>query len=176
MDAEAKHIYSQPVLDLVTVSTEYCRYLESAENRTEDDFLKVMGGLLPMIYLKTALLGDVPEAAGWNAHKVTEEDYEYVRRSAAATLGAHDDFLDLPAAEGGYGSGEAVVCTVSECLADIYQQLRELVEAFRQGYEDAMEAALAETCEEFGLQWGRKLLSSLRALHDIRHAHGDAEY
>lgn len=176
MDAEAKHIYSQPVLDLVTVSTEYCRYLESAESRTEDDFLKVMGGLLPMIYLKTALLGDVPEAAGWNAHKVTEEDYEYVRRSAAATLGAHDDFLDLPAAEGGYGSGEAVVCTVSECLADVYQQLRELVEAFRQGYEDAMEAALAETCEEFGLQWGRKLLSALRALHDIRHAHGDAEY
>ncbi len=165
MDAEVKHIYSQPVLDLVTVGAEYCRYLEAREPHTEDDFLRVMGGLLPMIYLKAALLDGGPEAEGWNAHKVTEDDYNYVRSAVAAALGADDDFLDFP---GGRHDGECAVCTVSECLADVYQQLRELVEAFRQGYEDAMEAALAEAREEFALQWGRKLLAALHALHNLR--------
>lgn len=168
MQDDAQFIYSQPALDLVTVSTEYCKYLEQGDEQSPEEFCRILCGLLPMIYLKVSLLGDVPETAGWNEKKVTEADYDYVRARVAAVLGPHDDFLDVQVADFKY-SDRPVLCTVSECLADVYQQLRELVEAYRGGYDEAMEVALAEAVEEFRLQWGQKLLGALRALHDLRY-------
>lgn len=163
---DGKFIYSRAVIDLVTVSTEYCKYLEQSAGAEARDFCRAMRGLLPMLYLKATLLGDVPDSDGWNEKCVTEEDYDFVRTAVAGVLGDKDDFLDVFVEDFKY-SEHPVLCTVSENLADIYQQLRELVEAFRKGYEDAMEVALSEAAEEFRLQWGQKLLNALRAIHDI---------
>ena len=163
---EEDYLYSQPVLDFITVSTEYCKFLEQCESKDLADFVRVMRGLLPMLYLKVTLLGTVPEEPGWNERKLTEADYDYVRANVARILGENDDFLDVFVEDFKY-SEHPVLCTISENLADIYQQLRELVEAFREGYEESMRVALYETVEEFSLQWGQKLLNALRALHDV---------
>lgn len=161
-----KHIYSQQVLDFVRVSTEYCKFLEQCAGMETTEFCRVMRGVLPMLYLKVTLIGQVPEAAGWNGKHVTEEDYNYIRSAVASGLGRHDDFLDVFVEDFKY-SEQPVLCTISENLADVYQQLRELVEAYREGFEYAMEVALYETLDEFKIQWGQKLLNALRALHDI---------
>lgn len=163
---EDNYLYSQPVLDFVTVSTEYCKYLEQCEGKELDDLLRVMRGLLPMIYLKATLLGDVPDAAGWNEKKLTEADYDFVRGAVAQIMGEKDDFLDVFVEDFRY-SEHPVLCTVSENLADVYQQLRELVEAFREGYEESMQVALYDVMDEFNMQWGQKLLNALRAIHDV---------
>lgn len=166
MTNETPYIYSQSVLDFVRVSTEYCKYIEQCQGSSLAYFTRVMRGLLPMVYLKLTLMGDVPEVAGWNDRKLTEEDYDFVRSSVAQIMADKDDFLDVFVEDFKY-SEQPVLCTVSECLADIYQQLRELVETFREGYEEAMEVALAEVVEEFRMQWGQKLLNALRAIHDV---------
>lgn len=166
MQTEGKFIYSKAVLDLVTVSTEFCKYVEQCEGKETEEFCHVMRGLLPMLYLKMTLLGDVPDTMGWNDHKVTEGDYDYVRSAMMSVLSDKDGFLDVFVEDFKY-SEQPVLCTISENLADIYQQLRELVEAYRDGYEDAMQVALLETAEEFRMQWGQKLLNALRAIHDI---------
>lgn len=163
---EEQYLYSQPVIDFITVCTEYCKYIEQSQTKALDDFTHVMRGLLPMIYLKATLLGSVPEHEGWNEKKLTEQDYDFVRTSVANLLGAQDDFLDVFVEDFKY-SEHPVLCTISENLSDIYQQLRELVECFREGYEEAMSVALFETIEEFDMQWGQKLLNALRAIHDI---------
>ena len=163
---EDNYLYSQPVLDFITVSTEFCKYLEQSEGRELDDFLHVMRGMLPMLYLKASMLGNVPEQAGWLEKKLTEADYDYVRGCVARILVEKDDFLDVFVEDFKY-SEHPVLCTISENLADIYQQLRELVEAFREGYEETMQLALYEAMDEFYLQWGQKLLNSLRAIHDV---------
>lgn len=159
-------LYSQPVLDFITVSTEFCKYVEQSEGKDLRDFCLVMRGLLPMIYLKATLINQIPETEGWNEKKVSEADYDYVRSAISAILGEHDAFLDTFVEDFKY-SETPILCTVSESLADVYQQLRELVETFREGYEDAMNVELFETLEEFRLQWGQKLLNALRAIHDI---------
>lgn len=166
MQNDEKYLYSQPVLDLITVSTEFCKYLEQCQGKKTYDFCHVMRGLLPMIYLKATLLDDVPEVPGWNERKLTEADYNYIRNNVADVLGEHDDFLDVFVEDFKY-SENPVLCTISENLADIYQQLRELVETFREGYDDAMQVELFDAIEEFNLQWGQKLLNALRAIHDI---------
>ena len=162
-----KIVYSPSVLELITVATEYCRTLEQCRTENRSRFLQVMRGLLPMVYLKMTWLPAMPEdETGWNEHRVTEEDYEYVRQGVASLLGESDTFLDVFVEDFRY-SENPVLCTISENLADVYQQLRELVETFRQGYEESMEVALAECTAEFKLQWGQKLLNALRAIHDV---------
>lgn len=168
MTTDKKYIYSQPVLDFITVSTEYCKYLEQCQSEDFASFTRVMLGLLPMIYLKMTLIGDVPEVQGWNEAKLTEEDYNYIQANVAAVMADKDDFLDVFLEDFKY-SEHPVLCTVSENLADIYQQLREMVETFREGCEESMEVALYDVAEEFRLQWGQKLLNALRAIHDARY-------
>lgn len=95
MEQTDNRLYSRPVLDLITVGAEYCKNLERVREADKAGFLTVMRGLLPMIYLKVSLLGEIPEEAGWNLPRVTEEDYEYVRTGIADTLGEDDSFLDV---------------------------------------------------------------------------------
>ena len=167
METEENFIYSRPVLDFITVCTEYCKFLEQPTTTERQKFIDVMRGLLPMLYLKASLLGDIPEEPGFNEPRVTEEDYDYVRGSVARIMGDRDDYLDTFVEDFKY-SDQPVLCTISENLADVYQIVRELVEAFRGGYEESMQVALAEAIAEFELQWGQKLLNALRALHDVR--------
>ena len=164
----ADYLYSQKVIDLITISTEYCRYLEQSQNVERDEFVSVMCNMLPMIYLKMSLLGDVPEGDGYIEQKMTEEDYNYIRSNIAAIMQEMDDFLEVHVDDFKF-SEQPILCTISENMADIYQSLRELVEVFREGYEEAMQVALHDAITEFRLTWGQELLNVLRALHDIKY-------
>ncbi|MBR1594413.1 MAG: DUF5063 domain-containing protein [Alloprevotella sp.] len=157
-------LYAQPVLDFVRISTEFCRQVEQTGDVTREDFTGVMLRLLPMLYLKATLLGDVPEADGYVEARVTEQDYDYVRNRIAELMGEEDTFLEVFVEDFKY-SESPVAQTVSENLADVYQVLRNMVEEFRLGYDDAMRAALQETVEQFRSFWGQELLSVLRTLH-----------
>ena len=84
-----------------------------------------------------------------------------------------DDFLEVHVADFKF-SEQPILCTVSENLADIYQSLRDLVEIFREGYDEAMQVALHEASTEFRLTWGQALLNALRALHDVRYNVGQS--
>lgn len=160
-------IYSQPVLDLITVATEFCKQVEQTEGEGREHFIEIMRGILPMLYLKMTLLGDVPEISGYNEGKLTEDDYNYVRHNVTVLLADRDDYLDVFVEDFKY-SDQPVLCTISENLADIYQVLRELVETFREGFEESMQVALFETADRFKLYWGQTLLNALRALHDAQ--------
>lgn len=164
---EAGALYSRQVLDFVTIATEFCRCLEQTAEQERERFCGVMRGLLPMLYLKATLLPEVDAPEGYNAPSVTEDDYDFVRHNVAALLADADDYLDVFVDDFKY-SDAPVLCTVSENLADIYQVLRDLVEVFRAGHEEAMAVALQEARDSFGTGWGAKTLGALRALHDAR--------
>ena len=115
------------------------------------------------------MLPDIEEISGYVDPCVTEDDYEYIRRNVSRIMGEYDDYLDVFVEEFKY-SDQPVLRTVSEDLADIYQTLRNLVEQFRRGHEEAMQVSLFEAKEEFKLSWGQKLLNALKALHDFRFA------
>jgi hypothetical protein len=48
--------------------------------------------------------------------------------------------------------------------------VRNTVEVFREGYEEAMEVAVVEAIDSFEHYWGQRLLNALRALHDARYS------
>lgn len=166
-DTSENYIYSRPVTELVTVAAEYCKVLEGQSYNDTERFNDVMRGLLPMIYLKMSLLPPVPDVMGYNESRVTEADYDYIRARVKQVLGAQDDYLDVFVEDFKY-SDRPILRTISEDLADIYQALRELVEAFRSGYDESMLAGLQDAREQFELNWGQRLLNALKALHDLR--------
>lgn len=164
---EESQIYSPKTLEFITVASEYCKALEHCREFEQHEFIDVMRNLLPMVYLKVSLIGQIEEADGYNEPKVTEDDYNYVRSGVAAVLAEKDDYLDVFVEDFKY-SEQPILCTISENLADIYQALRNLLEVFRSNYEDAMQVALYDTVEDFKLYWGQTLLNALKALHDVR--------
>ena len=108
------------------------------------------------------------EEEGFVEHPVTENDYNYVRNCVADLLMDKDDYLDVFVEDFKY-SDRPIRQTISENLADVYQNLRNFIEVYRQGYDDAMLQALSEVVVTFELEWGQKLLNALRALHDVKY-------
>lgn len=167
---ETNPVYDGQVLDLVRISAEYCKYLEQADTAStgQEAFIDTMRTLLPMIYLKaSALRGADLQEEGMTAECVAEEFYDQIRAKVRTIMGVHDTYLEVAMEDFRY-SDVPVACEASESLADLYHILRNFVEPFRTGNEEAMALALADLREDFECSWGQTLLNVLKALHDAR--------
>lgn len=98
---------------------------------------------------------------------VTEEDYNYVLVGMRELLGQDDAYLDVFVDQGIY-TDEVQTAYISEGLADIYQELKDLAAAFQTGEEAIMNDAVVTCREAFDTHWGQKLLAVMRALHAIQ--------
>lgn len=163
-------VYSQPVIDMLTVSAEYCLMLEklSSEPSTRTQLLGQLTKVLPLLYVKAALL---PEAESLDdvdflPEVVTEDDYEEVRQAVWRLLKADDEYLEVFTPDMAYSEG-ATTRTISEDLADIYQDLKNFVGVFADRNEEAMQGALAKVKENFANYWGQRLVNAMRPLHDL---------
>lgn len=168
MDISLGRIYDKDVLEMVTVATELCVRLENAGTEELQSFCSDMLKILPLLYVKTLQVVEhgVPESYSDVEDLVTENDYDYVRTSVATVMGAYDDYLDVFVEEMKY-SDRPVRKTVSEDLADVYQDLRNFVGVYKDGAQQVMEAALNRVIESFGTYWGGRVLSAVRALHEV---------
>ena len=85
-----------------------------------------------------------------------------------------DDYLDVFVEDMKY-SDTPVLATVSENLADMYQELKNFALEYKTAVdEQLMMNALAQLKENFQYDWGQKLVNVMRALHEVRYAEQDA--
>lgn len=175
MEISLGRIYDKDVLEMVTLATELCVRLENAQTEDMRPFCSAMLKILPLLYVKTLQVVEngVPESYANAEVLVTEDDYNYVRSSVAAVMGAFDDYLDVFVEEMKY-SDRPVRKTISEDMADVYQDLRNFVGVYKDGNAEAMGAALSSVVESFATYWGGRVLSAIRALHDVRFEFSDA--
>lgn len=161
-----KNIYSNEVIDFVKLTADYCLKLENCRQAKPQELVENMLYLLPYIYIKATQLLPEIEDNGLNTDpQVTEEDYNYVRLSIYDVLGQHDEYLDVFVEDMKY-SDRPVLRSISEDLADIYQDLRNFLATYREGIDDMMNAALYEVLENFKFDWGQKCVNVMRPLHD----------
>lgn len=169
MKKESEVIFDRNVVEFVTVAAEFCKFLEQAEGVKRADFIDTALKLLPLLYLKASML---PECSAMSDEApetyVTEEDYEVLRMSLAGMLAEKDDYLDVFVSDMKY-SDQPIARTISEDLADIYQDIRDFIFVFRLGLNETMNDALAICQENFRLYWGQKLVNTLRALHEAKY-------
>ncbi len=99
---------------------------------------------------------------------VTEEIYEILRINLSGLMADKDDYLDVFVQDMVY-SDQPIKKSISEDLADIYQDIKDFIFVFQLGLNETMNDSLAICQENFGTLWGQKLVNTLRALHDVKY-------
>ena len=175
MEKESQTIFDKNVIEFVTVAAEFCAFLERAEHMKRKAFVDTSLKILPLLYLKASLLPKC-ETIGDEAPEtyVTEEIYEILRINLSGLMGDKDDYLDVFVQDMVY-SDQPIKKSISEDLADIYQDIKDFIFVFQLGLNETMNDSLAICQENFRLHWGQKLVNTLRALHEVKYAQGEDE-
>ena len=162
-------VYSDSTIAFVTAAAQTCLLLEHCSEHEREEWIEQVLRLLPVLYLRCRLV-EKRETVTENGMErfVTEEDYNYVLVGVRDLLGSDDAYLDVFVDQGIY-TDEVQTAYISEGLADIYQELKDLAAAFQTGDEAIMHDAVASCREAFDEHWGRKLIAVMRALHEISH-------
>lgn len=170
-----KLIYQRDIVEFVTVAVQYCAYLEGSERRERTEFVDTMSKLLPLLYLKGALLPTYETFSDEEVQDyVTEENYDIIRGNIAYIMGDRDDYLDVFVEDMKY-SDEPILMTISENLADIYQDIKNFAYIYKLGVEDEMMIALELCNQSFKTEWGQKLVNVLRAIHEVKYSINDLD-
>lgn len=160
-------VYQQPAIEFVTVAVQFCICLEKVSEYEREDFLDKILSILPLLYLKARMVPKAElELDGYIEQFVTEQEYEAVRQSIAAQLGSDDTYLEVFVDEMKY-SDEPITAFISENIADIYQEMKDLACNYQTQNESVMNDALVACLEAFEQHWGQKLLNVLRPLHAL---------
>lgn len=170
MENKEQVIFSRNTVEFVTVSAEFCAYLERAESLRRKDFVDTILKILPLLYIKASML---PECEVLNEEEpetfVTEEDYEVLRYSLSALMADKDDYLEVFMQDMAY-SDIPITRRISEDLADIYQDIKNFVSVFQLGFDETMHDSLALCRDNFSLYWGQILVNTMRALHSVKYS------
>lgn len=172
---EQHPIYSNKVIEFVTVAAEYCSFMEKCEGAGVKMFIDKMTKLLPLLYLKTSLLPDLEEESMEEMRQfVTEEEYEYTQEQVRNVIGQYDEYLEVFTPDMQY-SDSPILAHISEDLTDIYQDLKDMVANFQSANQSIMNDSILNCKQNFESFWGQKALNALRAMHNVLYSGADLE-
>ena len=160
--------YDKNVLEFLTIGVHFCAVLEDAQNSTKQDFISKISKILPLMYVKAQLLPEYDADEMFERETfVDEETYNIIRNNISIIMGGHDDFLEVFVEDMKY-SDKPILSTVSENLADIYQDVKNFVMNFKvAANDDIIFEAVAGCKEDFKFYWGQKLVNVMRPLHEL---------
>lgn len=168
-------VYSKNVIELITVANEFCSFLERSDEMESGDFMGGLQKILPLLYIKAALLPEIEfESEDDLVKYVTEVEYNLVQQKVLEHFGANDDYREI-FVPGAQFSEEALTSSISENVADIYQDMKDLIMSFRTLDEEVMAQALQECQVNFTQFWGQKLVNGLRAIHNVVYSEKNGE-
>lgn len=175
MKGDKEVAFDRNTVEFVTVAAEYCAFLERSEGMKRAGFVDTMLKILPLLYIKAQMLPPVEQGEDIDLENfVSEDEYEVVRLTVAAVMAGKDDYLEVFMQDMQY-SDTPITATISEGLADIYQDIKDFVSLYKLGFEQTMSEAVARCKENFEMYWGQKLVNTLRALHEVRYGMHDEE-
>ncbi len=164
-EQDFQNVFSKNAIEFATVAREYCVFAENALKYSKEDYLRVASRLLPLLYMKGALLPDVEQLSDDDLPEIVDYDtYETVRRNVHDRLTSHDDYITAFKEDFQY-SETPVAASISEDMADIYQDIRNFCEQYSSGDNVVMNDALAVVEEKFKEYWGQKACNALSAIH-----------
>lgn len=168
-------VFSRNTVEFVTVAAEYCAYIERCNEHSRKEFTETLLKLLPLLYLKAQMLPEGEKVCDDELEDfVTEDSYEVLRMDLYELFSDKDSYLDVFVAEMKY-SDTPVTKSISEDLADIYQDVKNFVCLFKLGINETMHDAIIECSEHFAQYWGQTLVNTMRALHEIKYNTLDEE-
>ncbi|RIJ45596.1 DUF5063 domain-containing protein [Maribellus luteus] len=158
-------VYSKNVVEFVTVANEYCATIENVARHTPQENVSKLQKILPLLYLKAAVLPEVEPVMDEELEKfVSELDYSTLHQKWLQLLHRNDSYYEVFDPNIQFGE-ETVTASISENLVDIYQDLKDFITSYSIGNEEVMNDSLAECIFHFKEFWGQQLVNVLRAVH-----------
>lgn len=155
-------------MELLTVATEYCAFIEKTSKFERPAYISKLHKILSLVYLKMSLLEK--EGVGGEPDEpaeafLSEYEYEYIKSIVSRKLGSFDAYINIynsASNDSAYEQAE-----LSDCVADIYHNLKNFVENCRTASEESALASFKELVYDFREYWGYRVLSVLASLHAI---------
>jgi hypothetical protein len=117
------------------------------------------------MYLKASLLPQLdPFFEDGNKKFVTEADWTDINESLKEKFGTANDYLEVFDEKINETEG-SVISSISENMADIYQDIKDFLLLYQTGTGEVMNDAVWECRMNFENFWGQKLVNSMRAIH-----------
>jgi hypothetical protein len=158
-------VYSEQVIAFAKAANEYCSITEKAELLALKLWIDKVHRILPELYLGAVSLPILsPSFEEMNQRNVTEEQYASIQKKMLVKLGEFDAFEEV-FDKNRIEAEDAVGESISENLADIYQDIKDFVLLFEDGSYEVMYEAIWEVRQSFEQYWGQKLVNTLRAVH-----------
>jgi hypothetical protein len=117
------------------------------------------------MYLKASLLPQLDSFfEDGNEKFVTEADWTDINESLKEKFGTANDYLEVFDEKINETEG-SVISSISENMADIYQDIKDFLLLYQTGTGEVMNDAVWECRMNFENFWGQKLVNSMRAIH-----------
>lgn len=151
---------ARPVLEMLTVANEYCLFFEKADTFQADEILHYYRKIAPLLYLKASTLPVIPVADESFAERfVTEEQWEHVFKTLREKFGDDDVYYTLD------HNQDSQEVSLSDNMADIYQDMKDFVMLYQKGTLMARENAVYQAYQLMITRWGPALIDALKTCH-----------
>ena len=173
MSRQENIIYSKEVIEFTAIANEFCKLTESLHAQNRKDFIHNAYKLLTLLQSKTVLLPEIKLQSEYESESfVNEADWHFIDTSISEKLGSLELYSDLREPANPDTSSEV---TISECLADTYQDLKDFTQIYQFGNPEAILQALSECITSFEQYWGPRIMIVIREFHLLLHGDADLE-
>jgi len=158
-------VVSANVLDMFTVANEFCIFTEKAETYNPEEVIQYYAKICPLLYLKGAILPVVEADEDYFGERfVNEDQWENIYNSLLIVFPTNDEFFTLS-----YENADnlPLKASISEHLADIYQDLKDFILLYQKNHTYAKQNAVYECRHLFISHWGARIAALLPALHAL---------
>jgi len=170
-EAGSDVLQSKQVLEMLTVANDFTSFIEKAEEYSRDQIITYLQRIFAVIYLKASLLPDVKvKDEDAIEHYVTEENWENVFNTIHAKLGQEDLYYYIDLHE--RTQQDAIRASISENIADIYQDLKDFILLFQKPIQTFQENAVKECKHLFQTRYGYRLVNCHTAVHYLIYKEG----
>ena len=154
-------------LAFIALANEYCQTVENILNFDRNTLVATMLKLLPRLYIVVTDMSDgIGETDAEMQFALDEQTYDHARELMSAVMGEADVYLEVFEEDMKY-SDTPIAATVSENLADLYQEFFNLIYSVKDADTEAQMQLLLQCKENFRDYWGQTLCNVLLALHAI---------
>ncbi len=158
---------NNPIEEFYLASREYCRFTETTQQKTKLEFLSGSQKILSLIYLKASLLERFDEMLDEEVEKfVQEDDWTYIQNAVSSKIGSSEKYIEVILPDN-QEPDNIETLGLSDCFADIYQDLKDFVLNYEIDNPDSVSAGLSNCLFAFDKYWGPKLLAILVNIHTI---------
>ena len=154
-------------LAFIALTNEYCQLVENCGDCSREGLVESLVKLLPRIYITAIdLEPNLDYFDSFIAQALDESTYDIVRAGISSIMGEDDVYLEVFLDDMKY-SDTPIATSISENIADLYQEFYNLVAALRDLNTDEQRNILSMCKDNFKEYWGQTLCNVLRALHSL---------